>query len=89
MQDLTRLMPQVRLNLPDDLKPLDQRKKAFLALKEVFARMPDGMLYKFLLEHYPQACGVGVPLLDPVEHMNVRTDRAKVLVSRIQTLEQR
>eukprot|EP00045_Choanoeca_perplexa_P013276 m.149698 g.149698 ORF g.149698 m.149698 type:complete len:1039 (+) comp16301_c0_seq3:72-3188(+) len=65
-------LSQVRLNLPNDLKPLDQRKKAFLALREVFARMPDG-----------------VPLLDPIEHMNVRTDRAKLLVSRVQTLEQR
>eukprot|EP00730_Choanoeca_flexa_P002256 TRINITY_DN10976_c0_g1_i5.p1 TRINITY_DN10976_c0_g1~~TRINITY_DN10976_c0_g1_i5.p1 ORF type:complete len:813 (+),score=168.57 TRINITY_DN10976_c0_g1_i5:39-2441(+) len=65
-------LSQVRLNLPDDLKPLDQRKKAFMGLKEVIARMPDG-----------------IPLLDPIEHMNIKDDRTRQLVNRIQALEER
>jgi hypothetical protein len=91
-----RPVPQVRLHLPDDLKPADKRKACLGSLREVMRRFPDGgwaavwrssgsNCFATLIG---RAC-VGVPLLDPVEDMNIRTERAQRVVLKLQTLERR
>ncbi|XP_076812190.1 exosome RNA helicase MTR4-like [Clavelina lepadiformis] len=72
MIQLITAISSVRLFLPKDLRPLDNRQSLLLSLEEVNKRFPDG-----------------IPLLDPVEDMNIKDERMKSIVRKIEAFEKR
>ncbi|KAJ3510459.1 hypothetical protein NLJ89_g4660 [Agrocybe chaxingu] len=62
----------MRIYLPKDLRPDQERETVWKTILEVQKRFPDG-----------------IPLLDPIENMNIRDEKFKELVQKIEAMEQK
>jgi ATP-dependent RNA helicase DOB1 len=62
----------IRIYIPMDLRPPDNRFSVSQSIQEVQRRFPDGL-----------------PLLDPVQDMNIKDDQFKNVIKKIEALEQR
>uniref|UniRef100_H2ZE10 RNA helicase n=1 Tax=Ciona savignyi TaxID=51511 RepID=H2ZE10_CIOSA len=76
MLPLIKALSSVRLFLPKDLRPLDNRQSLLLQIfylyQEVNKRFPDG-----------------IPILDPIEDMVIKDERLKSIVRKTEAFERR
>ncbi|KAJ8305287.1 hypothetical protein KUTeg_015832 [Tegillarca granosa] len=72
MIHLIESISSVRLYLPQDLRPYDNRQSVGKSLQEVHRRFPDGL-----------------PLLDPIEDMNIKEKGLKEVIKKTEAFEHR
>lgn len=65
-------LSSIRVYIPKDLRPIENRNSVGKSIKEVMKKFPDG-----------------VPLLDPVEDMNIEDPSFQKLVKKIEVIENR
>ncbi|KAK3089046.1 hypothetical protein FSP39_000389 [Pinctada imbricata] len=72
LANLIQAISAVRLYIPGDLRPLDNRQSVLKSIQEVQKRFPDGL-----------------PMLDPIEDMQIKEKGLKECIKKIEAFEQR
>uniref|UniRef100_H2ZE12 RNA helicase n=1 Tax=Ciona savignyi TaxID=51511 RepID=H2ZE12_CIOSA len=88
MLPLIKALSSVRLFLPKDLRPLDNRQSLLRALEVRFAFhscVQIFYLYQEVNKRFPD----GIPILDPIEDMVIKDERLKSIVRKTEAFERR
>ncbi len=75
----------VRINMPDDLRSKDVRQGFAKAIDEIISRFPKGIAHHAVCQVNPS----GIPVLDPVEDMKIKSDDMVKTAQRVVVLEER